>query len=223
MYTVSDLFVGYPYEVRPVPATLPDGWLMGTDPGDLAITLSDAPGQNVVNVGYFNPFAPSPLRQSDWKKELKQAGKPRYTRTQVDDFIGKAEAESSVFHEVVGIEAVLTHSPIKGDFGQALKEHAALRLNLASTRLYEGTPIYLPDLTEKDTIGEAVGEIEVILTQAARARRRKSSSAHGGSPRRLTAAKGWAPARPGPSAPRRQPIGAVWSSPSCSRPAIKWI
>lgn len=162
-YTVAGLFVGYPYEVRPVPATLPAGWLMGTDPGDLAITLSGAPDQNVVNVGYFNPFAPSPLRQSDWKKELKQAGKPRYTPAQVGDFIGKAEAESSVFHEVVGIEAVLTHSPIKGDFGQALKEHAALRLNLTSTRLYEGTPINLPDLTTKTTIGEAVGEIEGIL------------------------------------------------------------
>ena len=83
-YTVAGLFAGYAYEVRPVPATLPAGWLMGTDPGDLAVTLSGAPGQNVVNVGYFNPFAPSPLRQSDWKKELKQAGKPRYTTTQVE-------------------------------------------------------------------------------------------------------------------------------------------
>ena len=80
-YTVPGLFAGYPYEVRPVPATVPPGWLMGTDPGDLAVTLSGAPGQNVVNVGYFNPLAPSPLRQSDWKKELKQAGKPRYTRS----------------------------------------------------------------------------------------------------------------------------------------------
>ena len=52
---------------------------------------------------------------------------------------------------------------MQGDLGQALKEYAALRLNLASSRLYEATPVNLPDLTTAKTIGAAVTEIEGIL------------------------------------------------------------
>ena len=68
-----------------------------------------------------------------------------------------------MFAEVVGIREVLTKSPISGEWGHALKEHAVLRLNLASSRLYAATPISLPELTTAQTMGAAVAEIEGIL------------------------------------------------------------
>ena len=158
-YQVNQLIAGYPYEVRPVAASVPAGWLMSSDASDL---VSD-PALNAVNVGYYNPFAPSPLRQSDWKKELKQAGKPRYTPAQVEEFIGKAESVSGVFPAVAGIRAVLTEGAVRGDQGQALKEYAALVLNRASGRLYAETPVTLSDPSIITTIGAVVAEIEGIL------------------------------------------------------------
>ncbi len=161
-YQVSGLSAGWLYEIRPVAATLPTGWLMSTDPA-LLFVAPTAEGPNVVDVGYYDPFSTAPLRQSDWKKELKQAGKPRYTPAQISGFIATAEASSGVFAEVAGIREVMLKSPVQGELGHALKEHAALRLNLASSRLYEATPVNLPELTAARTIGAVVAEIEGIL------------------------------------------------------------
>ena len=163
-YQVNGMYAAWSYEIRPVTTTLPAGWIMSnTDPTLLFVPPSATGSTNTVNVGYYDPLSTAPMRQGDWKKELKQAGKPRYTPAQIDGFVASAEASSGVFAEVVGIREVLLKSPVQGDLGQALKEYAALRLNLASSRLYAATPVHLPELTTATTVGAAVVEIEVSL------------------------------------------------------------
>ena len=67
-----------------------------------------------VDIGYYDPLSTAPMRQSDWKKELKQAGKPRYTPAQIDGFVAAIEAPraSGVFTEVVGIRDGPVESPL---------------------------------------------------------------------------------------------------------------
>jgi hypothetical protein len=129
----------------------------------LADIGSSADDPNVIDVGYYNPLAYAPLRQSYWKKELRQAGKPRYTQAQIEGFVAAAETSSFVFPAWAGVDEVLLHSPVHGDLGQALKEYAVLRLNLASSLLFMDTAVNLPELPNAKSIEAVVGEIEGVL------------------------------------------------------------
>ena len=84
-------------------------------------------------------------------------------------------AASGVFAEVAGIAEVLLHSPVHGEHGQALKEHAALWLNLASGRLYATTAVNLPELTRrKPSATSLIGISRASWHRRRQSRRRKT-------------------------------------------------
>lgn len=142
-------------------STLPAGWIPSLDPSALAFALVSGQHKR-LDIGYYDPLAVAPLGVSEWKKELKQAGKPHYTPAELEQIIATAEARSQVFTETVGVrDALLKPAPHPED--KARKQHAALQLNLASGRLLPQTPVHLPELTTATTVGAAVAEIEGLL------------------------------------------------------------
>lgn len=161
-YRFDGLTLGACYELQPDAATLPAGWVSSTDAMALLVQITTT--EQTLNVGYYDPLSVDPLRQADWKKELRQYGRPRYTTEQLNSFIATAEASSRVFTEMgYGIRDTLLKRPIRGTQGSALQEHAALWLNLASKRLFDATPIRLPELTNQTTVRGARDEIEAVL------------------------------------------------------------
>ncbi len=137
------------------------GWIASQDASALAFDLATGEAKT-VNTGYFDPLNVAPMRVADWKKEVKQVGKPRYTPTEVSQFIASAETNSAVFAEVESLNTALL-GPAPSAEHKAHKEYAALRLNMASNRLLAKTPIRLSSLTTTTTVGAATAEIEAIL------------------------------------------------------------
>lgn len=159
-YVIGGLSAGT-YVLDVDEGTLPGDFVLSVDPSVLAFTLA-AGEANTVNIGYYDPLAVAPLRVADWKRELKQVGRPRYTPAQIQGFILTVEAASNVFPEGSEVEDALL-LPAKSQEARARKEHVALQLNIASSRLLPKTPVNLPDLTTATTVAAAVAEIEGLL------------------------------------------------------------
>lgn len=160
--------------------TLPGSFVLSADASALAFTLVD--GQpKTVDIGYYDPLAVAPLRVADWKRELKQLGRPSYTPAQLQGFVVRVEATSLVFPDGVEVEDAL-FLPAKSEEARARKEVAALHMNLASGRLWPATRVSLPLLTTASTVGAAVDEVEALLwppaSQQDDAYRRARSIAH---------------------------------------------
>jgi hypothetical protein len=150
------------YVLLTLNGTLPASWVPSQDASALGFSLTTGLNR-VLNVGYYDPLTVGPLSVGDWKKEVKQQGKPHYTPAEVSQFIAIGQASSLVFPEIVSLEDALLKGA-GGDEGHARKEYAALRLNLASNRLLAKTPVNLPDLTTRTTVGQVAKEIEALLT-----------------------------------------------------------
>ncbi len=160
-YSFISMPGGEYYVLQVDETTVPAGWIASQDASILAFPLLAGDAKN-LDIGYFDPLNVAPMRVSDWKKEVKQAGKPRYTPAEVGQFIASAETNSAVFAEVESLSTALL-GPAPSAEHKAHKEHAALRLNLASNRLLPKTPIRLSGLTTATTVGAATAEIEGIL------------------------------------------------------------
>lgn len=177
-YALPNLAPGA-YVLQVNEGTLPGNYVASVDSSALAFTL-DAGEVRRVDVGYYDPLAVAPLRVADWKNELKQAGHPLYTPAQLDRIVADAEAASAVFPEAVGLRDALG-MPAKNSQAQARKEFAALRLNLAGGRLLPKTPADLPGITDAQSVGAIVTQLESLLspgvTQPAEEYRRAKETA----------------------------------------------
>jgi hypothetical protein len=166
---VTDAGGNYRWEGAPAGAyvlvvddlSLPAAWTPSFADTDLMFSLAEDQIKQ-LNLGYYDPLMVAPLRVSEWKKELKQSGKPHYTPTEMVTFTLAAETASRVFSETVGLAYALTTSASTPE-EKARKQWAAVRLNLASARLLTKTPVNLPELTTKKTVGEVISEIEALL------------------------------------------------------------
>lgn len=149
------------YRVAVDDLTVPAGWVSSSDPSALSFALVSGQ-QKALDIGYYDPLMVAPLRVAEWKKEFKQAGKPHYTPGELAGFVAIIEAGSPVFPELVGVVDALTlHAKTEED--KARKQTAALELNIASQRLLPLTPVYLPDLTQANTIEQAAAEVDGLL------------------------------------------------------------
>lgn len=147
------------------PYSLPPTWTPSFDATDLVFSLAPADGQvKRLNLGYYDPLTVAPLRIAEWKKELKQAGKPHYTPAELNTFIAAVVTASPlVFSETISVTNALTAGANTPE-EKARKQWAAVRLNLASARLLPKTPVNLPPtLTTAKTIGDVVSQVEGLL------------------------------------------------------------
>ncbi len=161
-YSFTGPLGGAAYVMRIGPAGLPaTGWVPSIYPAALAFTQTQY-NIRLLNVGMYDPLTVAPMRVADWKQELKQVGKPRYSPADVNSFITTTETSSGVFPEQLPLADALLLPP-KGGEGLLLKQYAALRLNVASSRLLPRTPVNLPELTPNTTVGNVIAEIESAL------------------------------------------------------------
>lgn len=153
------------YQVRVYSAPVPPGWLQSPDPSALIRTLP-AGITTTLNIGFFDPAAAPPMSVADWKRELRQSGQWAYTATESAAFIASAESASRVFSETTALRDALLlggATSLTAEKWRALKEHAALSLNIASGRLRPETRVSLPTLTTATTVRQARDQIEALL------------------------------------------------------------
>jgi hypothetical protein len=163
-YVFPKLFVAA-YQVQVVPSSAPAGWLLSPDRSALIPALR-ANVTTTLNVGFFDPVAAPPMSLADWKREFRQSGQWAYTATELQNYIATAQTGSRVFSETVALRDALLLGGAAGmpsDKWRALKENAALWLNLASLRLRPETPVKLGALSTATTVRQARDEIEALL------------------------------------------------------------
>jgi hypothetical protein len=157
------------YQVQVVSSSVPAGWLLSPDRSALLPALQ-ANVTTTLNVGFFDPLLAPPMSVADWKREFRQGGQWAYTSTEVQKFIITAHATSRVFSETILLRDALLlggATGIPADKWRALKEHAALWMNLASLRLRPETPVRLGALSTATTVRQARDEIEALLLYGA--------------------------------------------------------
>ncbi|MCX7670054.1 MAG: hypothetical protein N2439_08275, partial [Anaerolineae bacterium] len=153
------------YQVRVYSAPVPPGWLQSPDPSALIRTLP-AGVTTTLDIGFFDPASAPPLSVADWKRELRQPGQWAYTATESAAFIAAAETVSRVFSETVTLRdaLLLGGAPnIPAEKWRALKEYAALWLNIAGGRLRPETRVNLPALTTATTVRQARDQVDALL------------------------------------------------------------
>ncbi len=155
------------YQVR-VMAPVPVGWLQSSDPSALIPSLQP----NIVataNIGFFDPASVPPMSLADWKRELRQSDQWAYTAAEQQTFVNSAQTVSRVFSETVALRDALLlggATTFSTEKWRALKEHAALLLNIASLRLRPETLVKLGTLSGAITVRQARDEIEALLLSA---------------------------------------------------------
>ncbi|MGC8780123.1 MAG: SdrD B-like domain-containing protein [Anaerolineae bacterium] len=153
------------YQVRVYSAPVPPGWLQSPDPSAL-IRILPAGVTTTLSIGFFDPASVSPMSVADWKRELRQVGQWAYAEAETTAFIESAQSASLVFSETVALRDALLLGGATGvppEKWRALKEHAALWLNVVSDRLRLDTAIELDALTAATTVRQARDEIEALL------------------------------------------------------------
>jgi hypothetical protein len=153
------------YQVQVAPSSTPAGWLLSPDRSALIPALQ-ANVTTTLNVGFFDPKAAPPMSLADWKRELRQSGQWAYTATELQNYIATAQAGSRVFSETVALRDALLlggAAGVSAEKWRALKETAALWMNLASLRLRPETPVKLGTLSAATTVRQARDEVESLL------------------------------------------------------------
>jgi hypothetical protein len=143
----------------------PDGWLLSPDRSALLPALR-ANVTTTLNIGVFDPKSAPPMSLADWKREFRQSGQWAYTPTELQNYLATAQAGSQVFSETATLRDALLlggAAGISAEKWRALKESAALWLNLASLRLRPETPVKLGALSNATTVRQARDEIEALL------------------------------------------------------------
>jgi len=74
-------------------------------------------------------------------------------------------AGSSVFNELAIASCDIVQGNPRTQYDRAIYHLLSTWLNIASEKLAFNTPIYYPSLTDADTVGEAVAEIESLIHQ----------------------------------------------------------
>lgn len=153
------------YQVRVYSAPVPPDWLQSPDPSALIRALP-AGVTTTLNIGFFNPAVAPPMSVADWKRELRQADRWAYTASEVAALTASAESGSRVFSETATLRDALLldgSGSLSPAGWRALKEHAALWLNLASGRLRPETTVNLGSLSTASTVRQARDQIEALL------------------------------------------------------------
>ncbi len=152
-FVYSGLAVGL-HTLSVDPLSVPAGWV-AENGSPVSIAVSS--GANEVNLGYYDLLKPA-----EWNRECRQVGHPTYKPADLALIVKKAEETSQVFGEKGGICEIL-QKPGGGEMGRALKQDAALQLNMASGRLLPPTPVNLPGLTPVTTVGGVAIELETWI------------------------------------------------------------
>jgi hypothetical protein len=163
-YVFADVLAAT-YQVRVYSAPVPPAWWQSSDPSALLRTLP-AGVTTTLDIGFFDPAAAPPMSVADWKRELRQADQWAYTASEVATFSAAAEEISRVFSETVALRNALLLGGATGisrTQWRALKEHAALSLNIASGRLRPETIVNLGTLSTATTVRQARDQIEALL------------------------------------------------------------
>jgi len=159
------------YQVQVVSAAVPAGWLLSPDRSALIPALR-ANVTTTLNVGFFDPVVAPPMSLADWKREFRQSGQWAYPATELPNYLTTAQTSSRVFSETVALRDALLLGGAAGmsaEKWRALKEHAALWMNLASLRLRPETPVKLGALSTATTVQQAREEIESLLLSGVQA------------------------------------------------------
>ncbi len=115
-----------------------------------------------IALGYYDPLNVAPLAAWEWKRECRREGRTRYAEAELAALIVMVETHSELFPEMGGVcDALLSGKG--GLLVEALRQDAALQLNLASARLLPKTPVKPGWLVAAGTVVEAAREVEKLI------------------------------------------------------------